>query len=70
MGTEIRDRVLGSVGLYLTVEHKKRRQIQLSFFLLAFFLIIGSYGGVMVIAFSGLGSELLNDLISTWKLAI
>ena len=69
---QIRDRIglpiLGSVGLYLTEEHKKKRRAQLTSFLLGFFLLVISYGGFMV--FSKVGSDLLNTLISTRNLVM
>jgi len=60
--------VLGSVGLYLTSQHKKRRQMQLISFLMIFSLFVFSYGGVLV--FSASGSEMLNALISSRSLTI
>lgn len=65
--SQIRDKIglpmLGSVGLYLTAEHKRKRQVQLTSFLLVFILLVGSYGGAMV--FSEPGSELVSGLISS-----
>lgn len=65
--SQIRDKiglpVLGSVGLFLTAEHKRKRHRQLTSFLWVFFLLVVSYGSVT--AFSGPGSELVRDLIST-----
>jgi len=70
--SQIRDKiglpVLGSVGLYVTAEHKRKRQLQLTFFLLVFLLLVGSYGGIMF--FSEPGSKLVSGLISTWRSAI
>ena len=60
--------VLGSVGLYLTAQHKIRRRIQLTSFLLVFSLLVLSYAGVLV--FSASGSELVNALISSRSLTI
>jgi len=54
--------ILGSVGLYLTTEHKKQRRVQLTSFLLAFSLLVFSYAGVL--AFNASGSEMINNLIS------
>ena len=70
--SQIRDKiglpVLGSVGLFLTAEHKKKRHRQLSSFLLVFSLLVVSYGGIMI--FSGPGSELVNALMSSLRSAI
>ncbi|MDX2505274.1 MAG: Wzz/FepE/Etk N-terminal domain-containing protein [Gammaproteobacteria bacterium] len=60
--------VLGTVGLYLTVQHKSKRKIQLTAFLSVFLLLVASYGGVVV--FSGPGSEVFAVLISSWKSTI
>ena len=60
--------VLGSVGLYLTAQHKMKRRIQLTSFLLVFCLLIVSYGGVLV--FNETGSDLVHALISSWRSAI
>jgi polysaccharide chain length determinant protein (PEP-CTERM system associated) len=60
--------VLGSVGLYLTAQHKRKRKIQLTAFLSVFLLVVASYGGVMV--FSGPGSEMFAVLLSSWKSTI
>ena len=60
--------ILGTVGLYLTAEHKKRRRIQLTSFLLAFCLLVISYGGVVV--FSAPGSKLVHALISSQGLVL
>ena len=70
--SQIRDKiglpVLGSVGLFLTAEHEKKRHRQLSSFLWVFSLLVVSYGGIMV--FSGPGSELVNTLISSLRSVI
>jgi len=55
--------ILGSVGFYLSAEHKRRRRLQLTSFLSVFFLLICSYAGVMV--FSAAGSQLVHDLMAT-----
>ncbi len=55
--------ILGSVGLYVKDEHKKKRRLQLSGFLAVFFLLVITYGAVMV--FSGPGSDLVNALITS-----
>ncbi|NOZ37669.1 MAG: hypothetical protein GXP11_06305 [Gammaproteobacteria bacterium] len=60
--------ILGSVGLYLTAQHKKKRRIQLFSFALFFSLLLISYAGVLV--FSASSSELVNALISSRSLAI
>ncbi len=54
--------VLGSVGLYMTQEHTQQRKKQLSYFLLVFFLLVISFGGVAV--FNKSGSALVGGLIS------
>ena len=70
--SQIRDKiglpVLGSVGLYLKDEHKRKRQLQLTGFLAVFFLLVITYGAAMV--FSGPGSELVNALIRSRSLMI
>ena len=70
--SQIRDKiglpVLGSVGLYLKDEHKRKRQLQLKGFLAVFFLLVITYGAVMV--FRGPGSELVNALIRSRSLMI
>ncbi len=48
--------VLGSVGLYLTDEHKRKRKLQLAGFLAVFFLLVATY--VVSITFRHSGSEL------------
>jgi polysaccharide chain length determinant protein (PEP-CTERM system associated) len=55
--------VLGSVGLYVTAEHKKRRRVQLSYFLSIFSLLIVAFGDVVL--FKGQGSELVGALLSS-----
>jgi len=60
--------VLGSVGLYLSTEHKRKRHRQFASFLLGFFLLVISFGGVMV--FSDQGSELVNTVMSSWRSAV
>ena len=52
--------ILGSVGLSLSVEHKKRRYNQLAYFLLAISLLVVAFA--MAVVFSGPGSELINTL--------
>ena len=70
--SQIRDKtglpVLGSVGLYLNDEHKRKRQLQLMSFLAVFFLLVITYGAAMV--FRGPGSELVNAFISSRGLMI
>lgn len=60
--------ILGSVRFYLTAQHKTRRRIQLTFFLLVFCLLVFLYG--MVIVFNASASEQVNALISSWSFAI
>jgi len=60
--------VLGSVGLFMTAEHKRRRRIQLTSFLLVFCLLVASFGGILVLR--GPGSDLVNTLISLQSSAI
>ena len=47
--------VLGSVGLYLTDEHKRKRKLQLVGFLTVLFLLVATYGAL--IAFRDSGGE-------------
>jgi polysaccharide chain length determinant protein (PEP-CTERM system associated) len=47
--------VLGSVGLYLTDEHKRKRKLQLVGFLMVLFLLVATYGAS--IAFRDSGGE-------------
>lgn len=54
--------VLGSVGLFMTEEHKQTRTMQLASFLLVFSLLAATYGGVMV--YREPGSHFVNNLIS------
>lgn len=60
--------VLGSVGLYLSVEHKRERKLQLTSFLSVFSLLVCSYGAVMV--YSRSGSELMRNLLAVFGIAI
>lgn len=53
--------VLGSVGLFMTAQHRTRRRVQLTVFLMVFFMLFISYGGVMV--FNKPGSDLVGSLI-------
>jgi len=55
--------VLGSVGLFVTAEHKKRRKIQFTSFLLTFSLLLITYGAVVI--FKSPGSEFVGALISS-----
>lgn len=55
--------VLGSVGLFMTEQHKKQRKMQLSYFLIVFMLLVISFGGVVV--FNEVGSELIGSLITS-----
>ena len=70
--SQIRDKiglpVLGTVGHFVSAEHKKKRQIQLTVFLMVFSLLAVAYAGVMV--FSGPGSDLAAALISSGRSAI
>lgn len=70
--SQIRDKIglpiLGSVGLYLTAEHKKRRQLQLTSFIIGFILLAGVFVGALL--FSGQGSELVNDILTARGLMI
>lgn len=45
--------VLGSVGLYLSPEHRKRRHLQLSSFVAATFLLVTVFGAVFLFRASG-----------------
>ena len=60
--------ILGSVGLYLTAQHKMRRRLQLTSFLLVFFLLVILYGFVVI--FSASGSELFSAFIASRNLTI
>jgi len=65
--SQIRDKIglpiLGSVGLYLSDQHKRKRRLQLVSFMVVFFLLVISYGAAMV--FSEPGSELVNAYITS-----
>ncbi len=65
--SQLRDKiglpVLGSIGLHVTAQHKKRRKIQLTSFLLTFSLLVVTYG--VVVLFKGPGSEFVGVLISS-----
>lgn len=52
--------VLGSVGLYLNKQHKRKRRLQMSGFLLAFFLLVAAFGAALV--FRDSSAEILNAL--------
>ena len=54
--------VLGSVGLYLTPAHKRRRRIQFTFFSMFFLLLTGLYLGALL--FNEPGSQLVSDFLS------
>lgn len=57
--------ILGSVGLYLSPEHKMQRRIQLvSFFLIAFLLVLFC---MVILIFNQEGVELVQKLISDYK---
>ena len=60
--------ILGSVGLYLTAQHKMRRRLQLTSFLLVFFLLVILYG--VVVIFSASASELVSGFIASRNLTI
>ncbi len=60
--------VLGSVGLFMTAEHKRRRMVQLASFMLVFSLLAASYGGAMV--YREAGSDMVNNLISLRSSAV
>lgn len=53
--------VLGSVGLYMTDEHTKQRKIQLSYFVLVFFLLVISFA--VVVVFNETGSAQVRSLL-------
>ena len=55
--------VLGSIGLHVTAQHKKRRKIQLTSFLLTSSLLVVTYG--VVVLFKGPGSAFVGALISS-----
>ena len=54
--------VLGPVSLYLSPEHRKKRRLQLTFFLSAFVLLGGVFGGVLW--YRELGVALIGTVIS------
>jgi polysaccharide chain length determinant protein (PEP-CTERM system associated) len=70
--SQLRDEIglplLGSVGLYLSDEHRKKRRMQLTGFLAVSLLLAIGYGIVMV--FSEPGSELVNAMINARNLKI
>lgn len=55
--------VLGSVGLYLTTAHKRKRRLQLTSFLLSFSLLIGAFG--LAVMFMGVGSDIVSALAAS-----
>ena len=57
--------VLGSVGLYLTDEHKRKRRLQLVGFLTVFFLLVATYGAAIAFRRSG-GGEWINASITSY----
>ena len=70
--SQIKDKIglpiLGSVSLYLTPEHKRRRKMQLASFLAVFLLLTGVY--VSAVLFSDTGSRLVGVLLSASGIAI
>lgn len=60
--------VLGSVGLYLTPWHRRKRYLQLTSFLIVFFMLVSIYGAAMV--YSDSATELVDDFIASWGLMI
>jgi len=54
--------VLGSVSLYLSAEHKKRRRLQLSSFISATFLLLIAFGAVVFLR--DLGTALMASVIA------
>ena len=65
--SQLRDKiglpVLGSIGLHVTAQHKKRRKMQLTSFVLTFSLLVVTYG--VVVLFKVPGSEFDGVLISS-----
>ena len=63
--SQIRDQidlpVLGSVSLYLTPEHKKRRRVQLATFVMSVLLLVIAFGGA--VAFKDHGSRLMQAMV-------
>ncbi len=53
--------VLGSVSLFLTPEHRKRRRVQLATFVMSVLLLVVAFGGV--VAFKDHGSHLVQKII-------
>jgi hypothetical protein len=70
--SQIKDKIglpiLGSVNLYLTPEHKKRRKVQFASFLVVFLLLTSVY--VTAVLFSDAGNRLVSDLMSAGGIAI
>lgn len=52
--------ILGSVGLYMTVEHKQLRKTQMTYFVMALFVLAASFAGVVI--FKESGSALVGSL--------
>ncbi len=65
--SQVRERielpVLGSVSLYLTPQHKRRRRLQLATFVMASMLLVAAFGGVLALKDSG--ARLVQHFIST-----
>ncbi len=60
--------VLGSVGLYLTPWHRRKRYLQLTSFLIVFLMLVSVYGAA--IFYSDSATELADALITSWGLMI
>lgn len=54
--------VLGSVGLYLTPAHKRKRRLQLTLFGMVFLLLCGLYAGALVLREPG--SQLVAEILA------
>jgi protein tyrosine kinase modulator len=55
--------ILGSVGLYMTAEHKKSRRLQLASFMLVLSLLVVLF--IIVVVFNASGSEMLRALVKS-----
>jgi len=70
--SQIRERiglpVLGSVGLYLTPSHKRKRRLQLTLFGLVFTLLCALFAGVLV--YSEPGSQLVAGILAQSGISI
>lgn len=70
--SQIKDKIdlpiLGSVGLYLTREHLKKRKLQFTSFLFVFLVLISLY--VCAMLYSGPGSAYVGDILASGRLSL